>query len=190
MPKRPRQGCKTCEHPERERIEQEIALAGTGADVGDKWGIHPRALNRHRNNHMTQEQIARLRGIVPSKAEVDIAELTRKGGETAMVGLARLNAELIEIAAKLDALGNYDTAARYRELQVKVYDKQAKVAALYPGLKQVTTNNVVFADFEAFARLAEQVLKPWPDAQRALAAGMLQLTAPCDVIDGQFEEAA
>lgn len=182
--------CQTCSHPDRERIEQEIAIAGSLQDVADRWGINRRALNRHRASHMTQEQIARLRGMVPAKVEVDIAELTRRGGEDAMIGLKRLNTELIETAAKLDAIKDYTTAARYRDLQFKVYREQMKIGALYPGLKQVTNNNVVFADFEAFARLAEHVLRPWPEAQRALAAGMLQLQRPGDVIDGDFEEGA
>lgn len=181
--------CLTCSHQDRERIEQEIALSRSLQDVADRWGIERRSLNRHRASHMTQAQIARLRGIVPAEVEVDIAELTRRGGEDAMIGLKRLNTELVEITAKLDAIGDYQTAAKYRDLQFKVYREQMKVGALYPGLKQVTNNSVVFADFEAFARLAEQVLKPWPEAQRALAAGMLQLQ-PADVIDGEFREAA
>ncbi|MGY3265158.1 hypothetical protein [Lysobacter sp. HA35] len=188
MPRNVHQRCKTCSHPERERIEQEIAIARSMQDVADRWGIERRSLNRHRADHMTQEQIARLRGLVPADVEVDIAELTRRGGEDAMLGLKRLNAELVEITKKLDGMGEYAVAAKYRDLEFKIYREQMKIAALYPGLKQVTNNNLVFAEFDAIARLAESVLGPWPEARRAFAQGLTQL--PGTVIDAEFREAA
>jgi hypothetical protein len=179
--------CQTCNHPERERIEQELAIARCVQVVADHYEIGRRALSNHKKNHMTQEQIARMRLAVPEEVEVDIDALTRKGGQDAMIGLKRLNTELIEITARLDKAGDFVTAHKYRDLQLKVYREQMKVGALYPGLKQVTNNNVFVADLEAMARLAERVLSPWPDAKRAFAAGLLELQPP---IDAEFREVA
>lgn len=188
MSRRPGVACQTCAHPDRERIEQEIAITRSLTDVEARWGIHRRALNRHRSHHMTQEQIARLRGLVPAKVEVDIAELTRRGGEDAMVGLKRLNAELIATTAKLDGIGDYATAARYRDLQFKVYREQMKIGALYPGLKQVTNNNLVVAGGSDLFQMVADILtrsQTIEEARRAVSERYLQLSVG-DVIEGEI----
>lgn len=179
--------CKTCNHPDRERIEQELAIARCVQVVADRYEIDRRALSNHKAKHMTQVQIARLRGLVPEDVEVDIDALTRKGGQDAMVGLKRLNSELVEITERLDKAGDFVTAHKYRDLQFKVYREQMKIGAMYPGLKQVTNNNVFLADLEAIAQLAERKLGPWPEAKRAFAAGLLEMQVP---IEGEFREVA
>ena len=54
-------------HPERATIEFELARCHRVRDVADKWGIPRRTLADYRQRHMTQEQVARLRGLAPEQ---------------------------------------------------------------------------------------------------------------------------
>ncbi len=165
--------CRTCTHPERERIELELANAPALADVSRNWGIPTSSLSRHRNQHMTQEQIARLRHGFPDDIEISIDELTRQGGQGAILGLKRLGLELQEIAKRCDAIGDFPNGIRARTEQKSVYKEQARLAAMYPGLKSTTNNHLVIADGVQIFDLVNRVLaraETVTDARRMLAA--------------------
>jgi len=166
--------CTTCNHPERERIEQELAVAKSVQSVATRWGIQRRTLSHHRQHHMKQEQIARLRFNLPTELDIDIDDLTRRGGQEAMLGLKRLNLELQERAAIYDGAGNYAAANRARDIQFKVYVEQMRLSAMYPGLKSTVNNNLVVADGEMVFRLVDKALEKFPEARRALASAYRQ----------------
>lgn len=162
--------CRTCTHPERERIELELANARAFVDVARRWEIPPTSIKRHVHKHMTQEQIARLRHGFPDSIEIDIDKLTREGGQGAILGLKRLILEQQEAAYRCDAAGLFEAGIRARQAQATLYKEQAKLAALYPGLKTTTNNNLIVADFNVFADQLDKVLRPFPEARQAVAA--------------------
>lgn len=166
--------CRTCTHPDRDRIEQELAICKNVAEVANRHGLARRSLSDHRAKHMTQEQIARLRHNLPDKLDFDIDELTRRGGQDAMIGLKRLNLELQERAKVYDRENAYNAANRARALQFKVFCEQMRLAAMYPGEKRTINNNLVVADGQAVFRMVEQALADYPEARRALAGAYRQ----------------
>lgn len=166
--------CGTCTHPDRDRIEQELAIAKTVAEVANRYGIKRRSLSDHRAKHMTQEQIARLRHNLPDKLDFDIDEITRRGGQDAMIGLKRLNLELQERARLYDRENAYNAANRARALQFNVYCEQMRLAAMYPGEKRTVNNNLVVADGQMVFQMVEQALADYPEARRALAVAYRQ----------------
>src|SRR5690606_10298132 len=122
--------------------------------------------------------IARIRGMTPVEAEINIEELTRKGGEAAVIGLSRLITECVEQAKKCDGAGLHAEAVRYRKLQLDAYREQAKIAALYPGRKTVNNNNLVLGDMAPMFDMIDAVLKPYPEARAALAQAWAQSQQP------------
>ncbi|MCH2090310.1 MAG: hypothetical protein MK141_01855 [Pseudoxanthomonas sp.] len=173
--------CQTCHHPDRERIDSELALSSSVREVSERWDIPRRSLARHRQQCMTQDQIARIRFDVPAQVEVDIAELTRRGGEDAMLGLKRMRPQLTGIAEKCEAIGMYGEAAKYRKLELECYREQLKIAALYPGKKTVTNNHLVITDGQPMFELFDRILTVAEDitaARRMLAAEFRMLAAP------------
>lgn len=173
--------CTTCQHPDRERIDTELALTSSVREVSERWDIPRRSLARHRQQCMTQDQVARIRFDVPAQVEVDIAELTRRGGEDAMLGLKRMRPELTAIAAKCEEIGMYGEAAKYRKLELDCYREQLKIAALYPGKKTVTNNHLVITDGQPMFELFDRILTVAEDitaARRMLAAEFRMLAAP------------
>jgi len=183
--------CRTCTHPDRDRIELEAAVAwkdrarGSIAEVGMRYGIPKSSIYRHVEHHMTQEQVARLVHGIPDAVEVDVDRLTRESGQRAILGMARLIDELRETAARADAAGEIDAAIRARVAQSNVYREQAKQAGQYPGAKATTTNNVLIADGRQVFESVDKILRrarDLPDARRMLAHELSRLAGD-DVID-------
>lgn len=173
--------CQTCHHSQRERIDAELALTNSVREVSERWDIPRRSLARHRQQCMTQEQIARIRFDVPAKVEVDIEELTRRGGEDAMLGLKRMRPKLTDIAEKCEALAMYEQAAKYRKLELDCYREQMKIAALYPGKRTVNNNHLVISDGQPLFEMFGRILTHAPtieDARKMLAAEFKMLAAP------------
>ena len=166
--------CKTCIHPDREMIEVDLAMFPSVREVSDKWEVNRRSLQRHKQNHMTQEQIARIRGMTPTEAEVNIDDLVRKGGQEAVVGLSRLIQECKDQADKCDRMNLAKDGATYRKLQLDCYREKAKIAALYPGRKSVTNNNLVLGDVGHVFDMLDTVLRPFPEARQAVALAFSQ----------------
>lgn len=161
--------CRTCQHPDVERINMELALAPNVHTVAARYDIPRRSLARHRRQCLTQQEIARMRGMSPSQLEVDIDELARKGGQDAYIGLSRLLEECKAQADRCDRIGQAREAAIYRKLQLDIYDKKLKIAAMYPGRKTVTNNNLVLGDVGMLFDLVDATLRPFPEARRAVA---------------------
>lgn len=173
--------CTTCQHPERERIDTELALSSNVAEVAARYGIARRSMSRHRQNCMTQKQIAQIRGITPAQAEVEIEELARRGGEDSIIGFSRLVQECKESAEKCEKLGLHSEVATFRKLQLAAYKEKAKIAAIYPGRKTVTNNNLVVADGAEIFQLVNQVLsraESVPHARQLLAAEYVRMARP------------
>ena len=166
------QPCRTCNHPDRERIEVELAMASSVREVSERYDIPRRSLHRHKQEHMTAEQIMRIRGMTPAQFEVNIEELTRRGGEAAVIGFTRIIQECQVAAETCDKLKMFAVSANYRKLQLEAYKEQAKIAAIYPGRKTVN-NNLVLGDVSALFDMLDVVLRPYPEARLAVAQVML-----------------
>lgn len=173
--------CTTCQHAELERINAELALTSNVAAVAARYGIARRSMSRHRQNCMTQKQIAQLRGLVPAQVAVDIEELRRKGGEEAVIGFSRIVQECREMAEKCDKLGQYGEALKFRRLQFDAYCKKGEYAGIIPGRKTVTNNNLVVADGAEIFQLVNQVLgraESVSHARQLLAAEYVRMAKP------------
>jgi hypothetical protein len=146
--------------------------------VAERYGIPRRTLARHRRECLTQKEIARIRFATPAQVEVDIAELARRGGEAAVIGFTRLIQECKEQAEKCDGLAMPSQAVKYRKLQFEAYREQAKIAAIYPGKKTVTNNNLVLGDMGVMFDMIDATLRPFPEARLAVAAAFAKAQQP------------
>lgn len=167
--------CRTCTHPERERIEFAIANCvkgqhGAMSGIAAKYGIPRASLERHRDRHMTQDQIARLRFNAPDATDQKIEDVIRQEGENAILGLRAQRERLLLLLDELEKSGSHDKCVPvHRELR-GVYELLAKYAGMVPGRKTVTNNNLLLGDITTFMDLVSEVLKPFPEARKAVAA--------------------
>jgi hypothetical protein len=95
--------CKTCNHPERGRIDWLIACGGTRRAIADKFGLPRDGLLRHAKNHISPEYIktvkigpfgseAALRKLVSENSVSVVENLTSIYGALASRFLANLEA--------------------------------------------------------------------------------------------------
>jgi hypothetical protein len=68
--------CKTCHHPERARIELELAAGHSLQSVGDEFGLTKDSVARHWNGHVTEKRKAELIG-----GPVAIRNLAKRAAE-------------------------------------------------------------------------------------------------------------
>lgn len=172
-----RPNCRTCKHPNVELINTELALARSTEEIAKKFDVPARTLREHRSRCMTQQQIARLRHEIQPAHEVDIDELVRRGGQSAMLAFGRMMSELVTATAECDKLGLHREAATNRGLQLKVAIEQAKLANHYPGTKKVT-NNLVIGDVGMLFDLIDSTLRPFPEARQAVAMAFANSQKP------------
>lgn len=165
------------DHPHRETIEAELALSDSRV-VGEKWNINPRALRHYRQKYMTAEQIARIRGLVPSQAEVDIEKLVREGGTEAVVGLSRIITEAKAGFEACTKLGLHGEAVKYQKIQLEAFKAKGNYAGLIPGRKTVNNNTLMIGNMQQFMDFVDAALAQFPDARRALANAWASQHAP------------
>ena len=157
--------CATCAHPERGRVELEAAVAsglrsGSVARVAEKFGLKKDSVYRHLKEHMTVEQIARLRTGTPDDVEIDIDRLTREAGQNAVLGLGLIARELQETAEKCDRAGMHREATQARTAKARVLIEQAKMGQIYPTTKRETVNhNLIFANEQHVFALLDRLLR-------------------------------
>ncbi len=170
--------CQILDHPDRPTIEARIAVSGNVAAVAREYGINPPMLRHFVRTHMTQTQIARLRGMLPSEAEASIDELVRVGGQRSVIGLAQQIAKCNEQAEKCEKLGEYGAAVAYRTQAIRAQIEQAKQANIYPGRKTVTNNNLVLSDVAPLFDMIDAVLRPFPEARAAVTDAFARSQMP------------
>ncbi|MBF6022864.1 hypothetical protein [Lysobacter niastensis] len=171
------QKCRTCTHPHRELIEQ--ALANTRARrnggvqaVSDKWSIPRSSLQRHLTNCMSQDLVARLRMGMPDPIDISIEEIIRQEGEGAIIGLRKLKEEHRAAAERWEHMGEFEQARKERIELRRVHEALAQYAGMIPGRKQVTNNNLVLGDVSTLFDTIDAVLRPFPEARRAVAQAL------------------
>ena len=166
--------CRTCSHPERERIEFDLANCiqgqhGAMLGIANKYGIPRSSLQRHLTRHMATAQVARLRYNVPDATDQRIEEVVRREGENAIIGLRALKEQHLLAIDRLDNANDTAGARAERKELRAVYEAHAKYGGKIPGRKSVTNNNLVLGDVSTLFELIDATLKPFPEARRAVA---------------------
>lgn len=180
--------CRTCTHPERERIEVALAMThprrGGGVQrIADKWGVPRSSLRRHLNNHMTREQVMRLRAGMPDTIDVSIEEFVRQAGEGAIITLSRLEKGFRIRAEALEKIGDYEGSRKELAEAAKVARDLVLYAGLVPGRKTVNNNTLVLGDIGALFDRIDAALASYPDARQAVAEVFAQRSPVLPVLE-------
>lgn len=155
--------CTTCQHPERNEIDRQLAIGTPSTDIADRYHLNERAVRRHASSHLptvlvqaveaAQEAVA-FDVLVELQALYTYARTIRDG---AMVGEGDKQKPYLALAANRDMR---DTAALI-----------AKIGGQLDERPQL--NLTVSAEWIEIRLLLMDVLAPYPDA-RAAAAKALQ----------------
>lgn len=175
--------CRVCNHPERAQIELAIANARPGTRhsvmaVATKWGIAKSSVYRHRDLHMSQQDIMRLRMGMPDAVDEAIEEVVRREGEGAILSLRDLKLRFLTRADLLEQNKDFEGSRKELAEAAKVSRDLVLYAGLVPGRKTVTNNNLVLGDVSVLFDVVDAALRAFPEARRAVAAAWAKQANP------------
>lgn len=175
--------CRVCNHPERAQIELAIANARPGTRhsvmaVATKWGIAKSSVYRHRDHHMSQQDIMRLRMGMPDAVDEAIEEVVRREGEGAILSLRDLKLRFLTRADLLEQNKDFEGSRKELAEAAKVSRDLVLYAGLVPGRKTVTNNNLVLGDVSVLFDVVDAALRAFPEARRAVAAAWAKQANP------------
>jgi hypothetical protein len=169
--------CSVCRHPDRYRIELALAAGVAVRPLGRKYGLPFRSINRHYLVHVPDERKAQLIGG-PVKLH-ELAERAAEEGLGLLEYLGMIRSALFTQFYAATESGDRNGAATVsgRLLETIRITAQLSGEMVKPGAT-ITNNTLVMAsplmaDLQA---MLIQRLKPYPDAAKAVLAGLRELS--------------
>ena len=175
--------CKVCNHPDRLRIELQLANGGCSYRGLDKvFGVNYNSIENHHKKHMSPDRIARLRLTNPLENNDVLADLSAKSGVSALENLRAVHAGVI--SRWLNALES-KSDQYFIALTAQARQNIELMAKLGKELAPAQTNiNVgVQANIGPFERpeyidamsMVVAALRPYPEARAAVAEALRSL---------------
>jgi hypothetical protein len=161
--------CKACHHPQRGRIEMQLANGVSMVKVARQFeGLTKWGLSRHFRLHVSPARKDKLR-VGASDLKVDLDTLKRAESESLLQNLIAERARLQRIADLCEGVGNFQDATRASTAVVRVLELVAKyLGELKTGSTSVTQNFLLAPDWVNLRRAIATALRPFPEAQRAV----------------------
>lgn len=173
MSRVPTNRCRVCEHPDRARIELQLANGVAIAKAARQFGVSRDSAWRHWGNHVQDDRKASLRVTGISDPKVDLEALKRIESESLLSNLITERVRLQRIADLCEKVGNYQDATRSSAAVVKVLALAATyLGELRTGNTTINNNFLLSPDWIQLRRVIVASLRPFPEAQRALLSAV------------------
>lgn len=171
--------CKVCEHPERSRIELALARKVSARQIAQKFrGVSPDSISRHRRGHMPPQLVASL--VAAGKpSDIDLEKLRQSESEGLLQHIVAQRGRLYHLLDEAEDLGDLRAAS---SVHGRILDSLALGAKLLGEINthavNVQNNLIVQPEYLELRHLLRQALKPFPNAQRAVAEALRRVEAP------------
>jgi DNA-binding transcriptional ArsR family regulator len=183
--------CKTCQHPERHRIESLLAGGASLESVGIKFGLSKDTLSRHMTRHVHPEDMEILKGAPATLA--NLAERAAAENMSILDYLSILRSRLMRQLEASSAAGDNIGVNRTCSTLLAVLQELGRLTGEIDRVTSaITINNnpqtVVQMTDPLVAKLQAGLLKclaPYPDARRAVVKMLTNLEGASDHINGQ-----
>lgn len=168
--------CKTCHHPERARIEMQIANGVAIPRVTRQFsggGLTRKNVWYHWKMHVSQARKDTLRVVGLSDIKVDLDALKRVEGGSLLQNWIAERARLQRIADVCEEKGLFTEAIRASTAIVRGLELIAKyLGELQTGSTTINQNFLVSPDWVNLRSSIAAALRPYPEAQRAVLAAL------------------
>jgi hypothetical protein len=139
--------------------------------LGQRYELSKDTLQRHRQNHLSPQLRAQL--ALGSAQPIDLEALREDEGSSLLSNLVKHRARLLQAMDTAEALSDLSAVAR---ISAQIHVNLELVAKLLGTLVQrhevTRTSILVSADYIALRATLVAALKPFPDAQRAVAQAL------------------
>jgi hypothetical protein len=196
----PGKRCTVCTHPDRPRIDLALATGLTLKRVAERFGLSKDACWRHQQHCLTPELRAALALKLIRKQGDTRAVLLEEGAST-VEALRAIRGPLFGRFLTAVDLGDDRAVAALASRLHEGLAMSAKLAGeLLPAARTTITNIVISQDYQRLRGELLQVLRRFPEAQRAVAdvfrrtgeraADEMQRGVPRPVIEAHAAEVA
>ncbi len=170
--------CKSCVHPERARVEQDLARGVSLAVTAKKYSLPMSALHRHWQRHVPDETKAQIIGGPARLAE--LAEIADRESLSTLEYFAVIRGRLFDRFLACDAAGDTTGMSNVSGRIIEVLKEIGRATGELRQLtSSVTVNNntlimqsPVVAEIEA---MLVSVLAHHPEARAAVIAGLRRI---------------
>ena len=161
--------CRICNHPDRARIELQIARKVPNRRVASNFSISPDSVQRHKSNHMPPQLTAAL-VCGTREAEIDLEQLRVSESECMLQHLLALRGRLYALLDRCEADGDFNAATRvHGRLNENLKITGQLVGELNQRAPHVTNNVLVMPQYVEMRVALVRALQPFPDASLAVA---------------------
>ena len=163
-------------HPQRRKIEVEIASQVPMTRIAQRYGLSKYAIWRHAAQ-MPEDLKARLK-VTPEPAVMDPEALKRSEGQTLMAHLIAERVRQQRIADRAQTLGDLTMELKASGRVVETLTQVAKILGELPtGHTTINQTFLLSSDWTNIRRAIMGALSPYRDARAAVVDALRQLEA-------------
>lgn len=161
--------CAVCCHAQRPAVDLAIASGLSKRAIGEKYGLHPDAVWRHGQNHLSPEVKAAL-ALKLVRKEGDVRAVLLEEGAGAVEALRAIRAPLFgRFLTAVDVGDDRAAAALAGRLHEGLSLSARLTGELMPAAGTTIQNIVISQDYIRLRTDLLNALRPFPEAARAVA---------------------
>ena len=163
------QKCRVCEHPDRARIELQIARRVPNRRVASNFNISPDSVQRHKHNHMPAQLLAAL-VCGTRETEIDLEQLRVSESEGMLQHLLALRGRLYALLDQAEEDNDINAATRvHGRLNENLKLTGQLVGELNSRAPHVVNNVLILPQYLELRTSLVRALQPFPEASQAVA---------------------
>lgn len=159
------------EHPERARIEYDLALGVPMAEIARKYGVHYDSVRRHRKK-LPPQHLAAL-AVQALKPGADLEQLRVEESDRLLGHLVAQRGRIYSALDVAEATGDLRAVASlHGQIRANLELTARVVGLLTQHARHTRVNILVMPEWSELRALLLETLRPFPAARRAVAAAL------------------
>jgi hypothetical protein len=183
------QRCKTCRHPEREKVDIQLARGFSARSLAKQFGLSIEGVSRHRRNGHVPRAILDAFPRQTALSDEGLTQLRRDESANVLLGLARQRRMLLEVQDRAAARKDNQwilKAANALHRNVELVARSIGEFAQHE--RAISTTNVMNVmlqpDYLKLRQGLLEALRPHPKARMAVARVLQELEGEAPHLDG------
>jgi hypothetical protein len=181
--------CKVCRHPEREKVDIELARGLSGRSVADRYGLPRTSVCRHKANGHVPRAIIDAFPKNTQLSDEGLTQLRRDESANVLLSLARQRRMLLEVQDRAAAKRDNEWIVRAANALHRNVELVARTIGEFAQYERaISTTNVMNVmlqpDYLKLRSGLLEALRPYPGARAAVARVLQEIEGKEPHCDG------
>jgi hypothetical protein len=183
------QRCKACAHPEREKIDIDLARGFSALSLAKRFGLPQESIGRHRRNGHIPRAIIDAFPRQTALSDDGLTQLRRDESANLLLGLARQRRMLLEVQDRAAAKRDNEWIVRAAHTLHRNCELVARAIGEFAAHeRQINTTNVMNVllapDYLKLRRGLLEAVRAHPKARAAIAKVLAEIEGAPPHLDG------